>query len=62
MVLYLERQREAKPFPFVLELGMAGQFFETGKTLLVSSKLSSYLCISPIFPQLDERHLLGRLT
>ncbi|XDV26034.1 hypothetical protein PO909_029838 [Leuciscus waleckii] len=27
MVLYLERQREAKPFPFVLELGMAGQFF-----------------------------------
>ncbi|CAM4681813.1 unnamed protein product [Leuciscus chuanchicus] len=26
MVLYLERQREAKPFPFVLELGMAGQF------------------------------------
>ncbi|XP_056102916.1 uncharacterized protein LOC130082154 [Rhinichthys klamathensis goyatoka] len=27
MVLYLERQREAKPFPFVLELGLAGQFF-----------------------------------
>ncbi|KAG1927857.1 hypothetical protein F2P79_023971 [Pimephales promelas] len=27
MVLYLERQKEAKPFPFVLELGIAGQFF-----------------------------------
>jgi len=24
---YLERQKEAKPFPFVLELGIAGQFF-----------------------------------
>ncbi|XDV53774.1 hypothetical protein PO909_022200 [Leuciscus waleckii] len=38
MVLYLERQREAKPFPFVLELGMAGQFFgEWGNSGTVDS-------------------------
>ncbi|KAG1926336.1 hypothetical protein F2P79_024937 [Pimephales promelas] len=59
MVLYLERQKEAKPFPFVLELGIAGQFFVVvnGEALEQSKRRNFRLEVHQALATLTQRQI-----